>query len=271
MKFIFYDLETNSLDTSKAAIMQICIMDEDNIILMNKYVYPYDGNIDGTEIHGIDREVLDKNQAMETEEMLKRMVSDIKLHYHDHDIYLVAYNNFGYDQQVLEYNLNRYNISIPNNWFFTDLLPYIKDKYPQYKFQYKLYNIYEKVIRVLNSSDKEKLHDAQFDIEMMKALFDKHKNDRYIIMTKYTRSPISSRTILNHPINLMDGYDDYNKYVYIRNNIKKIGDLYSVYESIKFDNEVFDNYLKSTLNIRSNFFRKKTVNEMINIKYLCIE
>ena len=66
----------------------------------------------------------------------------------------------------------------------------------------------------------------------------------------------------------MDGYDDYNKYVYIRNNIKKIGDLYNVYESIKFDNEIFDNYLKSTLNIRSNFFRKKTMNEMMNIKYL---
>ena len=138
MKFIFYDLETNSLDTSKAAIMQICMMDEDNNILMNNYVYPYDGNIDGTAIHGIDKDLLDRNSAIDAETMLNQVLNGIKMRYPDEDIYLVAYNNFGYDQQVLEYNFNRFKLPIPKNWFFTDLLPYIKDKYPQYKFQYRL-------------------------------------------------------------------------------------------------------------------------------------
>ena len=270
MKFIFYDLETNSLDTSKAAIMQICMMDEDNNILMNNYVYPYDGNIDGTAIHGIDKDLLDRNSAIDAETMLNQVLNGIKMRYPDEDIYLVAYNNFGYDQQVLEYNFNRFKLPIPKNWFFTDLLPYIKDKYPQYKFQYRLFNIYEKVIGELKPSEKEKLHDAKFDIEMMKALFDKHNSERYIMATRYTRSPISMQSILHYPITVMDGYDSSNRYIYIRNNIKTIGDLYNVYQSIKFNDEIFDNYLKSTLYLKSNFHRKKTMNEMANIKFLCI-
>ena len=58
-----FDLETNGLDLKASAIMQITILDIQGKILMNEYVYPYDNNIQGTQIHGIDGNVLQQNNG----------------------------------------------------------------------------------------------------------------------------------------------------------------------------------------------------------------
>lgn len=267
MKFVFYDLETNGLDTSSVSIMQICVMDEENNLLMNNYVYPYDGNIDGTHIHGIDKEVLDTNMANEPQDMLKSMIDIIQFRYPEEDIYLMAYNNFGYDQQVLEYNFKRFNIEIPTKWRFTDLFPYIRDKYPQYKYKYRLSNIYEKLIQPLDENNTSKLHNASFDVEMMKAIYDKHKKDRYILQTQYTRGQISKHTILLYSINLIDGYEKSSKRNYIMNNINTIGDLYKMFINIKESTDNFDEYLKNKLAISSDFYRRKIITEMKNLLF----
>ena len=60
------------------------------------------------------------------------------------DFYLIAHNNFGYDQLVLESEFLRCNIKMPYTWSFIDSLPYIKECFPVFgktngtKLSYKL-------------------------------------------------------------------------------------------------------------------------------------
>ena len=63
----------------------------------------------------------------------------------------VAYNAFGFDQSVLEANFKAVGIKIPNNWYFSDLLPIVKELYPDMKPNFKLGTVY----RVLNNVSEE--------------------------------------------------------------------------------------------------------------------
>jgi DNA polymerase III epsilon subunit-like protein len=266
MKLLFYDLETTGLDTSIAAIMQMAVMDENNNVLINSYIYPYDGIISGTNIHGIDENKLKENNALECKNALENFINIIKSNFNEEDIYLIAYNNFGYDQQVLEYNLNRFQLKLPDNWYFTDLYPYFRYKYRFHKFEnFKLSTVFQNLIRQLSLDENHKLHDGLFDVIMLKELYDKHKNEKYIILNNHTRQQLSNKKILFCNINLIDGYS--TKCNFKKNNINLIGDLMNIYNNL--DEDDMNNYLNNNINIKQSFYRNKVLCELKNIKYLC--
>ena len=79
--YVFYDLETNGLDYYTTGIMQITMLDIDGNILLNQYTYPYDNRIDGTAIHGIDKEKLEYNNAVSTSELFILMKNILRAKY----------------------------------------------------------------------------------------------------------------------------------------------------------------------------------------------
>ena len=63
---VFFDTETNGLPKENSsiqpAIMQIVIFNQNGESIFSEYVIPYDGKVDGTFIHGISQETLDRNK-----------------------------------------------------------------------------------------------------------------------------------------------------------------------------------------------------------------
>ena len=62
MQVIFYDLETNGLDVLTNSIMQMTMVDDGGGVFLNEYVYPFDGVIAASHIHGIDQKKLETNK-----------------------------------------------------------------------------------------------------------------------------------------------------------------------------------------------------------------
>jgi hypothetical protein len=103
---IFFDTETNGLirnnGTQIPAIMQIVIFDQTGKCIISLYIIPFDGIIDCTSIHGIDREVLSKNNAMSLINACIYIKNTLYKLYGRRKIVWIAYNTFGFDQTVLE-------------------------------------------------------------------------------------------------------------------------------------------------------------------------
>ena len=53
MQVIFYDLETNGLDVLTNSIMQMTMVDDGGGVVLNEYVYPFDGVIAASHIHAL--------------------------------------------------------------------------------------------------------------------------------------------------------------------------------------------------------------------------
>ena len=123
--YIFYDLETNGLNYYTTCIMQITLLDYNSNIIINKYVYPFDNRIEGENIHNINSKVLSDNNAITTIEMCILIKNKIREIFDREDVYFIAYNNFGYDQVILENNFKISNIKMPFNWYFIDVYPMI--------------------------------------------------------------------------------------------------------------------------------------------------
>ena len=76
--------------------------------------------------------------------LVKRVIRD---NYGRNDVTFVAYNNFGFDQIVLERGFKLVN-KMPDNWYFIDVMPLIKKKFPNMKPNYKLSTVYQNLINV---------------------------------------------------------------------------------------------------------------------------
>lgn len=138
--FVFYDLETTSLDTYQARILEIAACHADGQQFFHSYVqYPHE--IPNSEIHGITQEVLQKNGARILSQVIVDLETWIAQRYQNRPVYLVAYNNLGYDKLVLECNYKKLDRPMPKNWYFMD-------PYPQFKelislSSYRLTNVYQ--------------------------------------------------------------------------------------------------------------------------------
>ena len=127
MNYLIFDLETNGVDVLNNSIMQMTIIAIDGKILLNEYVYPFDGKIDAVHVHKIDEKKLKESNALTLDQLcclIKRVIRD---NYGRSDITWVAYNNFGFDQIVLERGFKLVNNRMPDNWYFMDIMPLIKN------------------------------------------------------------------------------------------------------------------------------------------------
>ena len=258
--YVIFDLETNGLDLKASAIMQITILDIQGNILMNEYVYPYDHNIKGTEIHGIDGNVLQQNNAISLSQMCLKIKNVLRQNYEREDIYWVAYNNFGFDQLILENNFRISNIKIPTNWFFIDIFPLIKELYPAIKPNYKLKTVYEELIGVNNNIN---YHSSLADTQCLLQIFHKVLNNE-VKFENYTRSLIRGNLIYKYPLTALQGYHYKMKLEKI--NINNIGDLFDIYKKMNYDKDIFYNFLRNQCNIYIDFYAKNITKQIDMIK-----
>jgi DNA polymerase III epsilon subunit-like protein len=260
--YIFYDLETNGLDYYTTAIMQMTMLDINANIILNQYVYPFNNKIDATHIHGIDEQKLIDNNAIKTPDLcvlIKKLIRDI---YGRDEVYFIAYNNFGYDQIILENNFKACNIKMPNNWYFIDIYPIIKELYPTMKPNYKLKTVFENICGVDESIN---FHCALTDTKCLYEIYKKIE-DKYDFFIKYRRSLLQSDQINYSPISSLNGY--HPNMMFERKNINTIGDIYIIFKNCACDNKRFEIYLRNNVGLYSNYLINNVIKQLNAIQYL---
>jgi DNA polymerase III epsilon subunit-like protein len=267
--YVYYDLETNGLDYYTTGIMQMTILDDNGEILLNEYVYPFDKRIAGTEIHKISLETLVANKAMETVDLCSKIKQILRSKYGRNDVYLVAYNNFGYDQIILENNFRICGVKMPSNWYFVDLMPMVKEVYQANKLSnYKLKTVYEFIFGRDGDID---YHSSLADTVCLYKVF-KHLGgimgplSNSALIAKYTRTLLGNFTIFRCPISALNGYTNGMKFK--ANRIENIGDLYDDCLKMNFVKDEIDCYLQYKLDIYSAYYRNNIVNQLFAIKHL---
>jgi DNA polymerase III epsilon subunit-like protein len=263
--YVFYDLETNGLDYYTTGIMQITILDIDGNILLDQYSYPFNNKIDGTHIHGIDLNKLVENNAINNIELCIKIKNIIRENYNRNDVYFIAYNNFGYDQIILENNFKIANIKIPNNWFFIDLLPIVKELY-KIKPNYKLKTVYEYLCGI---DDTINYHSSLSDTICLYKIYNhmmKDNNNFNMLLIKYCRSLLQYEFVLKSPISSLYGYTD--GMMFHAKSINIIEDIYNIYKEYNYDINKLSLFLKSKLNIYSDYYNNNLCRQIAVIHYL---
>lgn len=261
MHYIFYDLETNGLDYYTTGILQISILDINGQVLLNSYVYPYDNRIDCTHIHGIDQQKLIDNNAISTVELCESIKQTIRKKYGRDDIYFIAYNNFGYDQIILENNFRISGIKMPDHWFFIDLFPIIKELYPNLKPNHKLKTIYE---HIFVKDPSVTFHSSLDDTMCIYHIFTNIENINGLVL-KYTRPLLQSIQINDASINTLHGYHQSMKLE--NHNIHTIGDIFTIFKENNYDNQLFEQYVKSKYGLYSKFYINNIIKQLNVIKF----
>ncbi len=248
MEYLLYDFETNGLDAKNCGILQMAVMREDETVLFNQYTYPYDGKIDAVEIHGIDQKKLKENNAIPTYDFLKSLKECILMQYGvERPIYWIAYNNFGYDQIVMESHFKRMEEELPPNWYFGDLYPLMKEHFPKL-VNHKLKTVYE---HIESSSEAISYHcalaDTQCLTKMMKYVKTKGLEDQ--LHQKYVRGSFHHPTILKSPIGTLGGGGIIP--ILKEKGIHQIGDLYQMY--LEKGEEGTKDYFSKTLRLKYGY------------------
>ena len=257
--YIFYDLETNGLDYYTTGILQITILNNNGNILLNQYTYPYDNRIDGFDIHGINEDKLIQNNAISTIDLCTMIKQIIRDNYGREDIYFVAYNNFGYDQIILENNFKICNVKMPDNWYFIDLFPIVKELYDNIKPNYKLKSVYE---HFFGKDENINFHCSLADTLCLYKIFiklQKEMKDKYILI-KYTRPLLKSNKIFNTSVSTLSGYSD--GMLLNAKSVYNIGNLYNIYVKLNYCTNDFEDYLETSLNIYRSYNRKNIVKQI---------
>ncbi len=259
--FLFYDFETNGIQPDTCAAMQLAIMNFNGEFVFNEYIYPYDNNIAGVEIHGIDEAKLIQNNANSYNIVFNNLYGYFMNNRDKEKIYMIAYNNFGYDQIVMEAHFERMGMKVPNNVIFVDLYPYIKEICPNIKPNYKLQTVFENLI-----VPKEEVlyHCAKADTYCLYKIYHKLMgvNNMNILLTKYGRPALSNRDILKCEVSVLNGYTP--KVNYKRLGIQNVKTLYDKY--VQFNNdELMLNYMKNGLKIFSDY---NNMNMIRQLKYI---
>lgn len=256
---IFFDLETNGTRPFyKSAIMQISFKSYDDSIHENHYVFPYDNIIGATEIHGIDSNVLINKNAISSEVMLNKLLKEFSKS--DETYYFVAYNNFGFDQNVLEHHFKIHHLTVPKNWMFLDILPYIQENYQAIRKNggYKLSNVYD--IMCKKEGELINFHNAEDDVYCLGEIYKKLELETNKIVP-YIRGGYTNNEILKSPISSIMGYAPF--FGFERKGVKTIYDLMEEYKKMENNIDLFRLYLKQKIGIYSEIYLNKICEQMI--------
>ncbi len=263
---IFFDLETNGTRPFyKSAIMQISFKLYDGSIHENHYVFPYDNIIGATEIHGIDAELLVTKNAISSEVMLNKLLKQFS---NENEIYyFVAYNNFGFDQNVLEHHFKIHNLVVPKNWMFMDILPYIQENFQAIRKNggYKLSNVYD--IMCKKEGELINFHNAEDDVYCLGEIYKKLDLEKSKIVP-FIRGGYTNNEILKAPISSIMGYAPF--FGFERKGINRISDLIEQYKKMEKNIDLFRLYLKQKIGIYSEMYLNKiceqitVLNDLLN-------
>lgn len=255
---VFYDFETNGKRPFyTSAIMQVAFQCSTLGLEKNIYVYPYDNMIGGTEIHNIDEKTLEREKAISSKELLTYFLETF--HKKDEIYYFLAYNNFGFDQNVLEYHFKYHKMDVPQNWFFIDIMPYIQRYYPNIRKNggYKLSNVYD-ILCEKSDNQVINFHNALDDVYALSEIF-KSIHPEKKKLQEYIRGSYRNRGILLSPISTIAGYAHF--FDFEKNDITHIQDLYSIYIKCQKKSGIYKRYLKEKIGIYSEFYLQKIIEQ----------
>lgn len=264
-KIIFFDLETNgNRPFYKSAIMQMALSAPSFLPKpVNLYVFPYDNIIGATEIHQIDEAKIIANHGLKSHELLNYLCTtftDPGFTY-----YFVAYNTFGFDQNVLENHFKHHQMIVPENWVFVDIMPYIQRYYPNIRKNggYKLSNVFSYLKNKSESTCENKqldFHTAHDDVYALEYIC-KNVDPSMEKLKPYMRGSYTNRTILKSPISAIAGYAHFFKFEEC--GILTISHLYQIYlKKCNRSNADFKEFIKTKIGIYSEFYIQKIVEQV---------
>ena len=162
----YYDLETTGLCTLKSKILQIAAITNKNTEIFQSYVMtPDDFKITNSHIHHITKETLIENDASHFTTVMHLFIDWLSHIYREETVYLIAHNNFCYDQLVLESQCKEHGIIIPSNWRFYDSLYQFRKHNEEIGYgNYSLGKLYKNIISVPPPGE---LHNAVTDVRML--------------------------------------------------------------------------------------------------------
>lgn len=268
---LFYDFETNGQTPfHHSAIMQMAILSMDRSIQKNIYVHPYDGIVGATEIHGIRSETLSENNAITSKMLMTYLVETFTSDTESRPIHWIAYNNFGFDQLVMEHHFRVHKMKTPSNWIFLDLFPLVSRYYPDIRKRradgsggggYKLANVYA---TLCPGGSVTNWHTADADVEALHQIYQVTTPYHRYLTSNFTRSSMMSPHLLNDKISTLKGYAHYFDFQKVA--ITRIRHLYRVYlgtgTSSTPSSERLDAFLRDRVGIYSEFFRRQMVEQI---------
>ncbi len=281
---LFFDLETNGKRPFyQSAIMQLGLYDsrensgDKNIkrsAIQNFYVRPYDGIVGATEIHGISAETLDKGNAITSVQMLEHLVATYPASSKKEYIF-VAFNNFGFDQNVLEYHFHHHGMKVPGNWVFADIFPYISQYYPKLRADggYKLENCYKKICcggaGGAGEEDEIDFHTATDDVLCLARLYYQVIGtvaEKKRFQSAFMRGSYTCGTIVRSPVSTIAGYANFFKLE--EKGMSSVGDLYAKFQELGGSADAFRDFIKEKMGIYSSFYQGKIVEQFEIIHHL---
>ena len=247
MNYLVYDIESTGLDTQRSEILELCIIDyKSEEILLHEYVYPDYESINNSDIHGIDLEKIKSNNGISQEELVNKL---LEIFDNNKKYLMIAHNNNGYDQLLLEYSLKRKAKKIPINVYFSDSLIMMRQIYPNGGC-YKLGSIYR---AFFENSDNINFHcgidDTKALLKILKRVDNKQNKKFHSILDKLKRPAFQNNDIKKLSYKILYGLEYTDHKV-----IKTVYDLHDVYlimekrHTISLIREDFKIYSKYKIN-----------------------
>ena len=252
MKYLVYDIESTGLDITKSEILELCVIDyETDEVLLHNYVYPDYETINNSHIHGIDLEKIKSNNGISQEDLINNLLN---LFNKKNKYLMIAHNNNGYDQLLLEYSLKRKDKKIPKNVYFSDSLIMMRELFPNGGC-YKLGAIYK---AFFDNDDNVNFHcgidDTKALLKILKKVESLRPNFKKF-MESIKRTAFSNNDIKYLSYKLLYGLENTDHKV-----IKTIYDLFDIYTLL--DKIQLISILREDFKLRSKYKINKIIEQL---------
>ena len=270
LNICYFDLESTGLSTQTSYILQIAgICNKNNETFQSYILPPPNFIITNSDIHHITQETLQTNNATQFAEAIQAFKDWIASIYKDEIVYLIAHNNFGYDQLLFESQCSRYNVNIPMNWRFYDSLYQFRKYNPKIGYgNYSLGKLYDTFI---GEEIEGEFHNAITDVKALMKVHEKltcekfKKNVIYkeIIEEECKRSTINIDWNKEPLERIIHNNDRVIKHINTK-GFQTVGDLLINYRKISKMKASFEKYLE-IMGITSKIIRSKITNQLKHI------
>lgn len=184
VKLFFFDCETTGLDSKRCAIHQMSGMVTIDGEVKERFdirMCPFDGAVvsdDALDVAGVTREQITQYPSQEDGymDLLKILCKYVNRYDRTDKFYIVGYNNAKFDNEFLREFFLRNGDKYFGSWFWANCLdvmilatPALIGKRPQME-NFKQGTVAKALGITL---DESKLHDAEYDIDVCKMIFDK--------------------------------------------------------------------------------------------------
>ena len=267
MKLVVYDLETTSLDTKEARILEFAAIEINTNKKLHLYINPqvYISQ-ENSDIHGITNEVLIKKKADYSKPSLnfiKNWIDNLTKD-KDENIVFIAHNNINYDRLVLDQEFKRHKVELPEKWRYFDTLQYARFSMPNLgRGKYSLSKLYEHLFSVQMKNAHSALYDADALSKIVIHLFKNLSLEQVTnILAINSRKAQRYENIEDIPIHHLRWVGPYLNDIFREQDIYNVSILYDQYKQL--GKEDFLDYLQ-LIGIKYSDSRKNILESLIDV------